>query len=61
MEGQCVVTELDQVIQAALSYEASSMSDPHANFDAELEYAEQMLREAVINFVESNYAVMVPQ
>lgn len=62
MEGKCVVNgELDPVIRAALSYQALAMADSHAYYDAAIEVQEEILREAMIEFVESNYAVMVPR
>ena len=48
------MTPLDGVVRAALSYEAASMEDPHANYDAELELREEILEEAILEYVLSN-------
>ena len=44
------MTPLDRVVQAALNYEAASMSEPHANYDAELELREEILVGAIEDF-----------
>ncbi len=53
------MTKLDQVIHAALKYQIAEMSEPHVNFDADLEYAEDMLKQAIREFVESEYTVSI--
>ncbi len=54
------MTLLDRVIQAALSYEAASMSEPHANYDAELELREDGLVEAIQEYVTGNWKEYAP-
>ncbi len=44
------MTPLDRIVQAALNYEAASMSDPHANYDAELELRQEILELAILEY-----------
>lgn len=47
------MTPMDRLIQAALGFQADSMADPHAHYDAQLELAQEGLDRAAIDYVRS--------